>query len=298
MPCAQRRSPGSGVSPRWLATVLPLALAACATTFSLEEFDALARTSGARTIVLTEDLSLYSPYDPLRTRAFLELIRAQRAEVFALFGVAKERPLVVQLHPNPGLGVELSVQGDRITVESVSEVANERINGQATIDLVIIEVDPERVLQLPDGRSIPGAFEPSMYADTIRHELTHVATRLLGIERSDWLSEGIAHAVGATTIEGGRFELAPVAAILGEAARLPHDPRAMAALLEWRQGFPVNDTDVSARRLAMSLVLFALERDGPDLRAGLLRLAALDRRELLALHSEWSAWLARFGQPH
>lgn len=298
MPRAERTRSGVGVGPCWLAPVLPLVLAACRTTLTLVEFDDLARTNAARTIVLEPDISLYSPYDLVRTRAYLEVLRAQRDEVFALFGVARERPLVVQLRPNPSLGVELSLQDGGVRVDGFSDVTSERIGGQATLDLVIIEVDPERVLELPDGRSLPGAFEPSMYADTIRHELTHVATWLLGIKRSDWLSEGIAHAVDSIPLENGRFDLDPVPETLRETARLPHDAQALERMLAWRQGFPVTDADVTARRLATSLVVFVLERDGsPDLRQGLLGLSAMDRPAILALHSEWSAWLDRLALP-
>lgn len=281
-----------------LAPLVSVLVGSCATGPSMNELDARVRESGAKTIVLGERLSLYSPYDLIRTRQYLELIEKQREEVFALFGVENERPLVVQLHPNESLGVQFSVEGDRIGVKSISEVTDERVNGQATIDLVIVEVDPIQVLHLGDGRALPGAFEASMYADTIRHELTHVATTLLGSSLNNWLSEGVAHAVELIPIENGRFGLDPVPEVLSETAKLPHESRSLEALLDWRQGFPVTSEDVSARRLALSLVLFALERDGaPTLREGVLRLATRDRREFLALAAEWSAWLDRCADP-
>jgi hypothetical protein len=54
-----------------------LGLAACRTHDSLPEFDALARTSTAHTIVFEDGFSLYSPYDPIPTRQFLPLIEQQ-----------------------------------------------------------------------------------------------------------------------------------------------------------------------------------------------------------------------------
>jgi hypothetical protein len=273
---------------------LPLAvlLGACAASPSASEFDARVRESGAQTIVLGEKLSLYSPYDLVRTRLYLELIEKQRAEVFALFGVENERPLVLQLHPNESLGSDLSVADGRIRVEQISENTDGQINGGTWTDLVIIEVDPIRVLRFADGRTLPGASDPSNHEDTIRHELTHVATNLLGLSLNPWLSEGIAHAVELIPIENGRFDLDPVPEVLREVQQLAHDARALEALLDWQQGFPATDADISARRLALSLVLFALERGGASsLREGVLRLGARERQEFLALGPEWSAWL-------
>jgi len=89
---------------RRLSLPLSVLLGACATSPSASEFDARVRESGAQTIVLGEKLSLYSPYDLVRTRLYLELIEKQRDEVFALFGVENERPLVIELHPNESLG--------------------------------------------------------------------------------------------------------------------------------------------------------------------------------------------------
>ena len=272
--------------------LFPLAsalLPACAAHYSLTEFDAVARRGAARTIVLEEGLSLYSPYDAPRTRLFLLVVQQERDEVFALFGVTRARPLVVELHLDESLG--------RQPDGTLALVPAGRVSGQATIDHVVIEVDPQHVLDLGDGRELKGGADPSMYADTLRHELTHVALYMLGLELDDWLDEGVAHLVGLVPIEEGRLDLEPARGLLRAVAALPRDRRDLEALLAWRQGSPTTDVDVEMRRLALSLVLFALEREGaPDLRTGVLRLAQRDRRELLALEDEWSRWLAGFGR--
>ena len=203
-------------------------------------------------------------------------------------------PTVVQLHPNPGLGAELYTEGNRIGVRSLSLDPDGGFTGRAPGNRVILEVDPPQVLQLEDGRSLPGAFDASMFERTIRHELTHVAVFLLGVEEGGWLHEGLAHAVAEMPVADGRLQPDPSHALLALAARLPREERSLPWLLAWQQRLPVTEADHAARALACSLVLFVLEHDGaPSLREGFPRLAARDRASLLALEGEWSAWLDR-----
>lgn len=266
------------------ASVLP----ACTVHYSLVEFDAAARRGAARTIVLEDGLSLYSPYGAERTRLFLLVVKEQRDEVFALFGVTRERPLLVELRLNESLG--------RRPDGTLSLVPDERVSGRATIDHVSVEVDPQHVLELGEGRELTGGADPSMYAGTLRHELAHVALGMLGLELDGWRAEGLAHAVELVPIEPGRLDLGPVRGLLVEIAALPREQRDVQALLAWRQGSRTTDADVSMRRLALALVLFLLERDGaPDLRTGVQQLMERDGRDLVALEEEWSRWLDGFG---
>ncbi len=147
-------------------------LPACTANPSLPEFDSLARTAGARTIVLEEGFSLYSPYDVITTREYVPLIAQQRAEVFALLGVESPSPIVVHLREDEGIGADLSVMGDEVRVGGLSMAPDDGILGWAGEELVV-RVAPARLLTFADGREITSVLGASMYKDTLRHELTH-----------------------------------------------------------------------------------------------------------------------------
>lgn len=281
------------LASRALLPSLVAGLAACAAPLTLDRIDRMARATDARTILLEEDLTLYSPYEAGQTRAFLSELRAQRDEVFALFDVTEDEPLQVWLRPNEGLSLDFTVEDDRLLVSRASRVPEDGVLGRAVGTSVVIEVDPPGRLTLPDGRVVESAPGPGMFTDTIRHELTHVATTRIGVEGADWLREGIAHAVEWLPVENGRFRLDPPPAALRGAAELPSDRGAFEHLLAWRQSIPPDDTDVLVRRQALALVVYALEQQqAPSLREGLLRVAALDAVALRGLRPGWSEWLA------
>src|SRR5688572_11029444 len=113
-------SPSTRVARLALAGSLPALLGACTRHYTLREFDAIARTAPARTIVLEPRFSLYSPYDVIATREYVPLIAAQQAEVFALFGVTEETPLPILLQPNEGLGMDVTIEGDQLRLNGIS----------------------------------------------------------------------------------------------------------------------------------------------------------------------------------
>ena len=276
-----------------LAGSLPAlaALGACTRRYTLPEFDALARTTSARTILLEERVSLYSPYDWARTRSYLEVIEKERAAVFELFGVESEEPTVVWLRVDPKLGVQVAVEGELLRIESVSMETHDGILGHADGSVVEIRVAPLDEVQLPGGRTITGTFDVSMYADTIRHELAHAAAFQRGLHGRGWLEEGLAHAVAWLPIEGGRLRMEPPPERLRVAAALPRELRSIANLLAWEQHFPPTDEDRASRLLAFSLVAFLLEREASPFRERVVRIAAFDEDRLLALQDAWSEWL-------
>lgn len=288
----------SAEAARSLRPVPALALlglcVACATDTSLRELDLLARSTGARTVLLEQDLSLYSPFDPSATRAHLDQIRVQRDLVFGLLGLERGAPLCVWLRPDQGLQLELSVEGDRLHLDGLRDRPREGIYGRAWNDEVVLQVAPPQLIELPDGRSLEGQVGAAQYASTLRHELAHVATRRLGIHGQAWLDEGVAHLVEWVPIEDGRPRLDPPPAWLRQAARLGPEQRSVDHLLSWQQSLPVTDADRAARLLACSLVAFALERQpAPTLREGLLQLARADAAQLRSLEPDWCARLAR-----
>lgn len=285
----------------WKLVLASALVAGCTVTRTVPDVDALVRQSGARTVLIEDTLSLWSPYEVPRTREFLEEIRTRRDEVFGLFELDAGAPLIVRLRVNPGFAVEATAEsgaeGDRMRIQRVSFQPEGDVLGQATDDYVCIEVDRLAPLRLADGRSIETFLGVSSYTRTIRHELTHVAAMRLGVRRLGWLGEGLAHAVEWLPVEDGRFPLAS-APVFHLAAALPHDREAFDALLRWEQAFPVTDRDRHARALATSLVVFALAREGtPNLRENVLRLAARSDAELRALHADWSTWLESLVPP-
>lgn len=281
------------LASRALLPSLVACLAACAAPPTLERIDRMARSTSARTILLEDDLTLYSPYEMTLTRGFLTEIRAQKDEVFALFAVTDDLPLQVWLRPNEDLSLDFTVEDDRLRVVRLSRVPKDGVLGRAVGQSVVIEVDPQRRVDLPDGRQIESGPGAGMFTNTIRHELTHVATTRIGIEGADWLREGIAHAVEWIPVEGGNFRLDPVPKALLGAAELPSDPASFEHLLAWRQSIPPVDADFRLRRQALALVVYALEQQhAPSLREGLLRVAALDAVALRGLRPGWSEWLA------
>jgi hypothetical protein len=280
---------------RFLALLFLGCPAACATSIPLGRVDQLARATGARTILLEQQFALYSPYDLIRTRAYLERIETGRAEVFGLFEVESEQPLTVWLRVDPELGVHASVEGDRMRIESVSMETHDGVLGEAEGSVVVIRVAPLDVVTLSDGRTITGTFDVSMYDGTIRHELAHAAAFLLGVYGKGWLKEGLAHVVEWIPIEGGRLKLDPVPEELRRAAGLPAELRSLDRLLAWEQALPPTDDDRAARLLACSLVAFLLEWErAPRFRDGILHIAALDDARILALQDDWSTWLDGF----
>ena len=266
-------------------------LAACVSSSSLERVDELARATGARTILLEEHVSLYSPYDLLRTRGYLERVEAERAAVFELFGVESEQPIKVWLRVDPELGVHASIEGDRMRIESVSFETHDGILGEADRGVVVIRVAPLDVVSLPDGRTITGTFDVSMYADTIRHELAHVAAYLLGVGGHGWLQEGLAHVVQWIPVENGRLRMDPLPEELKVAAGMPAEVRSVDSLLAWEQSFPPTDEDRAARLLAFSFLAFLIEREGAPFREAVLRIAALDETRVRVFQDAWSDWL-------
>ena len=275
-----------------LSSLVPFLLSSCTTHYSLRVLDDVARTSGARTIVLQEKLSIYSPEETFYAQDYVTLIEKQRQEVLGLFGVDNESPIIVQLRQNEGMGMDATIEGNTIRFNRLRMSPDGGILGSARKDVIVVEVAPRTVLKLADGSPFVGVLGASMYKDTIRHELAHVATNLLGVRGGDWLREGIAHAVEWIPIEDGRFVLDPVPESLRGAAGFPRGPGVLDELLAWTQSFPPADRDPSVRLLAHTLVVYLIEREGaPSLRDGLLRVAAYPPARIRAVEADWMTWL-------
>jgi hypothetical protein len=261
--------------------------------FELARIDELSRSTGARTVLLEEDLSLYSPYELVPTREHLAQIRAQRDAVFGLFDLEQGEPLLVWLRPDEGIKASFSVEGDSLRFEGFARDPADDILGRAVGSTLIVQVDPPQLLKLGDGRSITSSFGASQYEDTIRHELTHVAAARLGVAGGTWLSEGLAHAVEWIPIDGDSLlRPDPPPERLCLAAALPKDRRSVARLLAWKHAYPPTDEDREARLLSFSFVAFALERQpAATFRERLLLLCHTEPATLRSLEAEWSAWL-------
>jgi hypothetical protein len=287
-----RRRARAGI---WLS---PLALAGCSLAIEPTELDAALRNAGVRTVLFADGLSLYSPYEAVPSRGYLEKLLAERDECFALLGVESDEPVQVWLRVDPGLGLDVRMlDGDRMQVEGASLRTDAGINGMAGELQVILLVDAPNELVLADGRTLTGSFDPEQFRGTMRHELTHVATHLLGLPQVSWLQEGIAHAVEFAPAADGRLRFDPPPKELLWAAQLEPEARSIDALLTWQATNPPGPDERAMRLLAFSLVAFLLEREpAATLRDGLLRIGALEPAELRALQSAWSDWLTGLAQ--
>jgi len=271
-----------------LATTL---LGACS-ALSLPEFDHLARTTGARTILLEQGLSLYSPFDARNTRQYLDLLVAQRDEVFSMFELEHGPVLVVRLRPDESMSLGVEAQGQTLSVQELDLEPDDGVLGSAGQDVATITVPAPRRLRLEDGREIEIFAAPSLFTETIRHELAHVASARLGLGREGWLREGLAHAVESVPFTGGRFVLEDGSRPFRLVSGAPRDPAALEAMLAWNQSYPPTDEDRRMRQIAFSFTVFAVEVQGAaSLRAALAGVDALDAGEILALQPRWSAWL-------
>jgi len=294
-----KRKKALGVAGRPALAALGLAaLASCTIRYSLREFDDLARSGGAKTILLDHDLSIYSPYDLATTREYQTLIEEQRDDVFSLFDVGDDVPVIVHLRPNEGMEVDAEIAGDDVRTKGFRVAPQGVLLGMASENVLVIEVSPPKVTESADGRSVAQMLAPSTYRETIRHELTHVATNLIGVRGQDWLREGIAHAVEWLPIEDGHFDVEPVPDILRRGAVYARERPKLEPLLEWRQSIPPADQDSTMRVLAFTLVTFLIEHERPaGVGEALERVARLDDDDIRALQPEWSAWLEGLGPP-
>lgn len=280
---------------RALGATLVGLLASCATRLTQREFDDLARTLESRTVVFERALTLYSPYDPRTTHGYLDVIEAERASLFALFEVESAEPILVWLQPSADMGLDATLEGGQLRLRGISSSPADGILGHALGETIVVRVAPEQILAASDGRTLRTTPDPTTHRSTIRHELAHVATNLLGVSRRCWLTEGLAHAVQWIPIEDGRFQLDPMPESLQQAASLAPDARTFDEMLAWEQGFPPTDLDRRMRLLALSFVVFAVDRQqAPSLRERVLSVAALDDAGVRSLQAGWAAWLGSF----
>jgi hypothetical protein len=206
--------------------------------------------------------------------------------------VASATPVLVQLRPNEGLAVDSQSLGNGVVVSRVRDEPEGGLLGHASENALVIEVAPPALLRFDDEHVATQVPAASNYRDTIRHELAHVASNLMGLPRSDWLREGLAHAVEWIPVEDGRLDLDPVPDVLRRAAAYVRRRGEIAPLLDWKQSIPPVDADNVMRATAFTLVTFLIERERPaSVREALERIAALEPDRIRGLEGEWSAWL-------
>jgi hypothetical protein len=283
-----------------------LALLCACSGPSYEEFDRLARTTAARTIVYERDFSLYSPFDLDQTRSWLELVEQELTEVAALLEAdpaeqrEREGPLIVLLQAIEGLGVQVSVvEQDRIRISLPEQHPLHGIEGHANQRRATVLVQPTSEVVFPDGRTLRGTTAASAYRSTLRHELAHVVADSAGLAGGAWLDEGIATLVehvhaspekGALEVEPERLrysrQVARQGPALADLLRTVEDGAAIAA--------GRTPADRSWRPRLLAFFSFLLEREvarGGDLRSALDGARRAGRRELERLEPEWRTWL-------
>ncbi len=268
-------------------------LSACRSAPTLQEIDQPARRTQAQTIVLSEKLSVYSPYEWFATKDFTELIESELDSVFELFEIEPEVPVLIWLRPHEEMGLDLTVEPGRFSNEGVSLAPESGILGFAVEREVVVHVPPVQYVIAADGRRIPGTLAASMFQDTIRHELAHVASLRTGLRCAPWLCEGIAHLVEWVPMEQGSPVLDPVPEELELAASIPAQLRSIDRMLAWHQDMQQGTNEDRLMRVqALSFVTFFLQKErAPTFREGIERLAAVEDDQVRELEPEWSGWL-------
>jgi len=265
--------------------------------WSYEQFDRLGRTSQARTIVLEPDFSLYSPYDAVLTRPYVELVREQDRLLGALFQVQPPKPWVVVLIASEDLGVRFDVTGDQLTLGDVRRRTRSGIGGFSSSRTAYVYVAKPSLVERPGQAPLTGVLAPETYTKTVRHELAHLYAALVEIDGPPWLEEGFAHLLESVPVVEGRLHIQDASRSLERARRVPPDLRDLQRTLELREDLHALAAGAphpfpQGRVLAQAFVHFMLVRlPASDWVAELRRIRATPAAELLTLEPEWRRWI-------
>jgi hypothetical protein len=140
-----------------------------------------------------------------------------------------------------------------------------------------------------------GLYAPAVVAN-LRHELTHVLVRRMGLRPAPWFDEGFAHEIGsALRIDRGlALDPVPIQPLL---ARVYRDRVDLDNVWSWdggRSQWTIEAGETEIRCLSQSIVRFLLERAGTDWHVHLPQLVKLKPGDDPALIQEWIDWLDGF----
>lgn len=290
-PVRARRGSGRG---GLLLLFVVLAGGCSASSLLINDFDEGLRELESRTVLITDELTLYSPYDVALSQEYLDVCLEQLALAARVVGAAPEGPVPVVLTPaevvpgrvNRSGGVAEGIAGTAGTDGSVSHV---------------------RVF-VPTADDIAFIWVPEATRRILRHEFAHVCLYGIDVPDQRWFSEGVATEVERVLVdaEGGwRVHPIPIDLItlLGRSSSPSVDE-----LLAWsclgesrpEQGH-LYDPAWSLFRYASRLPRPDADAVGPtprppdsSLRDAIERVGSMDAEQLRGLQAGWQAWLAGF----
>ncbi len=274
-------------------------LAGCKGSWTIDQFDRVSRTTGARTIVHEADFSIYSPFDAVETRPYLEVLREQDRPLQSFFGLNPPDPWIVVLVPTEELGIRASGSGNSVQLSSVSLRRPSGVEGVAHDRTAYVYVAAPQEIHLGQERVITGYMAANTYATTTRHELVHLYATLAGLSGDLWFNEALAGLLEDAPLDEGRFRLDDVKATVARLSSVPEEQRDLRRALTLREDIGQLEAGQPypfppARALGRSFLQFLLLRsESNDHLAELRRIRASSLAQLLALEAEWRSWLAR-----
>ena len=278
----------AGACARRLGIVAPLFAAAACAGADHVDLDRLARASGARTVVVEDDFTLFSHYDSSSTVRFVEVVQEEYDATARLFERSVDEELLVHMVPMPGSRIfeENGKEMLEINLETTNGIWG-FTDSRRTI-LVYLYPDLER----PNGTTIQAVQDEGRYRGVLRHELTHVILERLVDDPPLWLNEGMAHLIERMELQLGDLQF-PEQMQFG--LHLPVPP--LEELLAWterpaRIHSGEEEGRPEMRSMARAFVAFLLARQGAiPFPHAVQKVASMSRPDLLGLEEEWRDWL-------
>ena len=248
-----------------------------------EELDKIARCTGASTVVITEELTVWSPYDLSFTKTLMEIIEEELGATRALLDVKIEDPILIWIE-----AVESSGGDNFINLSDSLTPAKAGVSGCAGEEgrFILLYGPPQTQWGFV-------MYNPHFLRGSTRHEMAHIVFFQAGFRGDRWLQEGFAEYVRSMHMmkDGGLVQIALPIVIFNRTRGLP-DRYSLSKILDWTE--PLNSLEGTQAHynISHSLMHFLIQKqDDRPLQETLKRIEGLSRKEILAFEAEWRAWL-------
>ena len=283
-----------------VAALLLLGVASACQSVSIREVADGLRNQKVRTLVAEENFTLLSPYGPWRTQNLVEDVRLNILALETELEAEMPDGLLVSFVAVDSPAFEMSENADgTLDVSGFERPMDRGFLGYstATPPTAVIFVAPETTMRMLDGRDVQVSMDLGQNL-TLRHELVHVLAGAAGLGgRAEWFDEGLAMELEFRDLEGGELVPTKDLPLSLRVARDQHESHTLAELLAWEENVDRAQSGEErvfklGRPLAHSLMRFLLERTtGESLRERFEAIDRLSPESILALESEWRAWL-------
>lgn len=256
---------------------------ACQAPHPIIQIDDALRGMKARTVLVAEGLTLYSPYDVELSRQLLVICLDELDLTQRIIGSAPSRTIPFVMIPGESLP----------GFPSDSGIFHEGLAGSAS---------PEGFasVHVPSPGGPLAATITTSCRSRVRHELAHVCFYALDVPRPRWFSEAVATEVElALTDENGTWRVHPVPdSLLSVLSRAT--PPTVDELLDWsgKRGDPRDERRLYDAAWSFfryfNLSSSAAGSTDVPLHAAIEHIATLDAEILKALQPGWQHWLENF----